>query len=64
MCIRDSVNTLAPISFGKWAQVMQGLGCSDAMNLDAGASQALYYRGKTLISPGRSLTNLLLVHVR
>ncbi len=58
------VTTLEPVTFGRWAEVMRGLGCTDAMNLDAGASLAMYYHGKTLIRPGRKLTNLLLVHVR
>jgi exopolysaccharide biosynthesis protein len=57
------VTTLAPVTFVKWADVMRGLGCTDAMNLDAGASLAMYYHGKTLIKPGRKLTNLLLVHI-
>ena len=57
------VTTLEPVTFSKWAEVMRGLGCTDAMNLDAGASLAMYYHGKTLIHPGRKLTNLLLVHV-
>jgi uncharacterized protein YigE (DUF2233 family) len=57
------VTTLAPVTFMKWAEVMRGLGCTDAMNLDAGASLAMYYHGKALIHPGRKLTNLLLVHV-
>lgn len=57
------VNALAPIGFGKWADIMAALGCTDALNLDAGASLAMYYRGKTLATPGRKLTNLLLVYV-
>ena len=57
------VTTLESVTFTKWAEVMRGLGCVDAMNLDAGASLAMYYHGKTLIKPGRKLTNLLLVHV-
>jgi len=57
------VNTLSPATFGKLAEVMRALGCRDAMNLDAGASMAMYYRGRTLASPGRNLTNLLTVHV-
>ncbi len=57
------VNTLSAVSFNKWAEVMKALGCVDAMNLDAGASLAMYYRGKTLITPGRQLTNLLIVYV-
>jgi exopolysaccharide biosynthesis protein len=57
------VQTLAPVTFDKWADVMRSLGCSDAMNLDAGASMAMYYRGRTLLTPSRNLTNLLTVHV-
>jgi uncharacterized protein YigE (DUF2233 family) len=57
------VNTLSSVTFHKWAEVMVALGCRDAMNLDAGASLAMHYRGRTLASPGRHLTNLLVVHV-
>jgi exopolysaccharide biosynthesis protein len=57
------VTTLQGVSFQQWANVMQALGCSDAMNLDAGASLAMYYKGKTLIRPSRRLTNLLTVHL-
>src|SRR5207249_399702 len=32
------VNTVAPVTFQKWARVMRHLGCESAMNLDAGAS--------------------------
>lgn len=51
-----------PLSFGQWAHVMKELGCRDAMNLDAGASRLLYYRGTYLARPGRDLTNLLLIY--
>lgn len=57
------VITQAPVSFQQWARVMAALGCTQAMNLDAGASMAVYYRGKTLMSPSRRLTNLLGVYV-
>jgi len=42
---------------------MYDLGATDAMNLDAGASLGLDYRGKTLIAPGRKLTNILTIRV-
>jgi exopolysaccharide biosynthesis protein len=58
------VTTLAPVTFERWAQVMKGLGCESAMNLDAGASLAMYYRGETILRPGRHLTNLLLIYVK
>jgi exopolysaccharide biosynthesis protein len=41
---------------------MQALGCEQALNLDGGASMAMYYRGRTVLSPGRKLTNVLLVY--
>ena len=55
-----AVNT--PIYLSTLARIMRQIGCTDAMNLDGGASSALYYRGKTLAKPGRSLTNVLLVY--
>lgn len=55
------VETDDPIDFFDWARVMYDYGATDAYNLDAGASLALYVRGRTLISPGRRLTNILTV---
>ncbi|GAC1394125.1 MAG: hypothetical protein NVSMB31_14220 [Vulcanimicrobiaceae bacterium] len=55
------VTTQLAVTFDQWAQVMLALHAQDAMNLDAGASLAFYYRGKTLITPGRNLTNILTV---
>lgn len=42
-------------SLKKLAEIMQNLGCVNAVNLDGGASSALYYRGKNVTSPGRDL---------
>jgi len=50
------------VTLAKLAQVMKALGCVDAMNLDGGASMAMYYRGKVVVPAGRRLTNLLVVH--
>lgn len=52
-----------PASFHGFARAMKALGCVNAMNLDAGSSRAMFYRGRTLIRPGRQLTNLLTVEV-
>lgn len=52
------------VTFAREALVMKQLGCVGAMNLDAGASLALFYRGKTLATPGRRLTNLLCIYER
>ncbi len=55
------VETDDPVTFAQWAHVMYDVGAIDAMNLDAGASLALYVRGRTLIAPGRRLTNILTI---
>lgn len=43
------------------AGVMRELGAYDAMNLDGGASSALWYQGRYLTSPGRDISNALLI---
>lgn len=40
--------------------IMKKLGCTDAINLDGGASTYLNVNGKQLASPGRNLTNMLI----
>jgi exopolysaccharide biosynthesis protein len=55
------VTTQSAVTFARWAAVMQSLGARDALNLDAGASLALAYRGRVIEQPGRRLTNLIVV---
>ncbi len=55
------VTTEQAVTFARWAGVMAALGARDALNLDAGASLALAYRGRIVESPGRRLTNLIVV---
>lgn len=43
------------------AKVMIELGCNKAMNLDGGASSALYAKGKMITKPGRKLNTVLMV---
>jgi len=43
------------------ADVMKALGAYDAMNLDGGASSSLWVQGKYLVSPGRDISNALLI---
>ncbi|WP_140397178.1 phosphodiester glycosidase family protein [Flavonifractor sp. An82] len=43
--------------------LMLTLGCVDAINLDGGASTAMYYNGQVLSAPGRNLTSTLQVFV-
>jgi len=56
--------THEPIYLGHLARVMQSLGASEAMNLDAGTSTGFYYNGATLARPGRKLTNMIVVYGR
>ncbi|HMS54737.1 MAG TPA: phosphodiester glycosidase family protein [Fimbriimonadaceae bacterium] len=49
------------VTFSEEAKIMRELGCFEAMNLDAGASLAMHFDGKTVTKPGRKLTNLLAV---
>jgi len=51
--------TVSGATMGQWAQVMQKLGAKQAMNLDGGASSALYANGRTLTGAGRQLSNTL-----
>lgn len=53
------VHVTSGVTFRKWADVMRALGCRDAYNLDAGASQGMYYRGKQLTTPSRRLASIL-----
>ncbi|MDW8104584.1 MAG: phosphodiester glycosidase family protein [Armatimonadota bacterium] len=58
------VGTRKPITLRKMALVMHRLGCVDAINLDAGSSTGMYYRGTVLMRPRRRLTNLVLIYER
>ncbi|MFS0727447.1 phosphodiester glycosidase family protein [Paenibacillus sp. 1P07SE] len=44
------------------AQLMKQAGAYQAMNLDGGASSGLYYNGSYLTTPGRKISNALLVY--
>lgn len=45
-------------------ELMLQLGCVEAINLDGGASTALYYNGKTLVPEGRLLAYALLIYAK
>ena len=49
------------LNIDELAQVMIALGCERAMNLDGGASSALYAKGKMLTTPGRKLNTVLMI---
>jgi hypothetical protein len=56
------VGTRKPVTLSQVAVVMHRLGCVEAINLDAGSSTGMYYRGKLLMRPLRRLTNLVLIY--
>lgn len=46
------------------ARIMRGLGAWNAMNLDGGASSALWANGRYLVAPGRAVNNALIIEPR
>lgn len=58
------VATSAGISLTKLAAVMKGLGCTEAMTLDGGASTGLAFGGSIILNPARKLSTVLLVQAR
>ncbi|MBP1990883.1 phosphodiester glycosidase family protein [Paenibacillus eucommiae] len=55
------MGTMSAATMNNMAQVLLKLGLTDAMNLDGGASSALYYNGTVLTKPGRLLSNAFIV---
>jgi hypothetical protein len=41
--------------------ILKALGCTEGMNLDGGASSGLWYQGRYLTTPGRPISNALLI---
>ena len=56
------VTFLTPVSLLREAQIMQSLGCHEAMNLDGGTSLALAKGGRILRSANRNLTNVITIY--
>lgn len=56
------VTFLSRLSLEREAHLMKKIGCSEAMNLDGGASIALAQRSKILVRPQRQLTNAIVVY--
>jgi hypothetical protein len=50
------------LSLKQEAALMKELGCSNAMNLDGGASRSLAHEGQILIPAGRPLTNVIAIY--
>ena len=62
--LRDSKNVMVVIANNvnmlEFAYVFKALGAKSALNLDTGGSTALYYNGKYLVGPGRSIPNAII----
>ena len=56
--------TVPSATIKELATVMQKLGAYNAMNVDGGASSGLYYKGQMITTPGRELSNALIVKRR
>lgn len=56
------VTFLMGLSLKKEAEVMKAMGCSEAMNLDGGASKALAHNGEITVQANRPLTNVIVVY--
>lgn len=55
------IGTVGSVTVKELAEIAQKLGLLNAMNLDGGASSGLYHKGKYLTTPGRLLSNSLVV---
>ncbi|MCX7709807.1 MAG: stalk domain-containing protein [Clostridia bacterium] len=52
------------VTIAELKEIMVKLGAKDAINLDGGASTAMYYDGKVVSKPGRKLETILYVHYK
>lgn len=57
------VSVNRPIYLRTLAKIMKKLGCQDAVTFDGGSSTGLWFNGRILSKPSRSLTNLITVTV-
>lgn len=55
------MGTVANVTVKELGEIAQGMNCVNAMALDSGASSSLYYQGRYLTAPGRSLSNALVL---
>ena len=54
--------TVADVTVKELAEILKSLGAYQAVNLDGGASSALYCKGKILTTPGRKLSSVLMFY--
>jgi len=64
LATRNSANVMVILVYSATMQeaayVAQSLGATGALNLDDGGSTALYYSGRYVAGPGRSLPNAVI----
>lgn len=53
----------ASCTIAQLKKLMLNIGCTDALNIDGGGSQGMYYNGKQIKTPGRQLTSVILISV-
>jgi hypothetical protein len=56
------VTFLRGLSLQKEAEVMKAMGCSEAMNLDGGASRSIAHNNQIIVPASRALTNVIVVY--
>ncbi len=55
------IGTVSNVNVKELAEICIKMGMINAINLDGGASSALYYKGKVVTPPGRKLSNALVI---
>lgn len=53
--------TRSQVLLSEMGKAMKSLGIRNGVSLDGGSSSCLYYNGSMLVSPGRKLTNMIVV---
>lgn len=55
------IGTAPNVNVKELAEICKKLGMVNAINLDGGASSGLFYKGKVITSPGRKLSNAMVI---
>lgn len=55
------LGTVSDVKPNALAEIMLKLGVQDGMALDGGASSALYYKGQTVTTPSRNISNAIVI---
>lgn len=55
------MGTVSGVNLTQLAEILVKLGVENGMNLDGGASSALYYKDKVITQPGRKISNAIVI---